>query len=82
MDSPGMLLIVRQPGATVLTSSKIHPQGASTIPKIKIPGVRMTDLGDHKHTKSSPSGNELLCFVKFKDSRNFWWEDPIKSDYC
>ncbi len=41
MGSPGMLLIVRQAGATVLVSSRIQPQGARTIPKIKIPGVCM-----------------------------------------
>lgn len=68
-DSPGMLLIVRQAGATVLVSSRIHPQGASTIPKIKIPGVLMINLGDLAQIQKSPAGNELLCFRCLKSRR-------------
>ena len=37
----GRLWRVLQFGATVAVRSRIHPQGARTIPKIRMPGVRM-----------------------------------------
>ena len=37
----GRLWRVLQFGATVAVRSRIHPQGARTIPKMKMPGVRM-----------------------------------------